>query len=57
MTWGQEDFFPDNPDLADILGDTDLDFENLYFLDFCWIPDFQISGLPDSWIPRFKAVI
>ena len=26
--WGQEDFFPTNPDLADILGDTDFDFEN-----------------------------
>ena len=32
--WGQEDLFPTNPDLADILGRTDLDFENLYFLDF-----------------------
>ena len=32
--WGQEDFFPTNPDLADILGDTDFDFENFYFLDF-----------------------
>ena len=27
-------FFPTNPDLADILGDTDFDFENFYFLDF-----------------------
>ena len=26
--WGQEDFFPTNPDLADILGRTDSDFEN-----------------------------
>ena len=32
--WGQEDFFPTNPDLADILGRTDFDFENFYFLDF-----------------------
>ena len=32
--WGQEDFFPTNPDLADILGRTDLDSENFYFLDF-----------------------
>ena len=31
---GQEDFFPTNPDLADILGRTDFDFENFYFLDF-----------------------
>ena len=32
--WGQEDFFLANPDLADILGRTDFDFENFYFLDF-----------------------
>ena len=32
--WGQEDFSPTNPDLADILGRTDFDFENFYFLDF-----------------------
>ena len=32
--WGWEGLFPANPDLADILGDTDFDFENLYFLDF-----------------------
>ena len=31
--WGREDFFLTNPDLADILGDTDFDFENFYFLD------------------------
>ena len=35
-------FFCTNADLADILGDTDFDFENLYFL------DFQIPGFPDS---------
>ena len=29
--WGLELFFPTNPDLADILGDMDFDFENLYF--------------------------
>ena len=32
--WGQEDFFPTDPDLADILDDTDFDFENFYFLIF-----------------------
>ena len=32
--WGQEDFFPTNPDLADILGRTDFDFEIFFFLDF-----------------------
>ena len=25
--WGREGFFPANPDLADILGDTDFDFQ------------------------------
>ena len=32
--WAQEYFFPTNPDLADIFGRTDFDFENFYFLDF-----------------------
>ena len=41
--WGQEDFFPTNPDLADILGGTDLDFENFYFFVFF---GSQISGFP-----------
>ena len=40
--WGQEDFFPTNPDLADILGDTDFDFGNFDFWDFF---GSQISGL------------
>ena len=31
---GPGGFFPTNPDLADILGRTDFDFENLFFLDF-----------------------
>ena len=26
--WGREVLFPANPDLADILGDTDFDFDN-----------------------------
>ena len=48
--WGQEDFFPTNPDLADILGRTDLDFENFYFFD-CLDPkflDFQVPRFPKS---------
>ena len=32
--WGQEDFVPTNPDLADILGRTDFDFEKFYFFHF-----------------------
>ena len=36
MKWGQGDFAPTNQDLADILGDTDFDFENLYFLDILY---------------------
>ena len=51
MKWGQEDFFPTNPDLADILGDTDFDFEIVYILDFVWIPNFQISRFQ---IPNFQ---
>ena len=50
MKWGQDDFVPTNPDLADILGDADFDFENLYVSDFLdpRFLDFQIPGFPDS---------
>ena len=51
--WGQEDFFcPTNPDLADILGRPDFDFE--IFLFWGWgdfwdpkFPDFQVPIFPD----------
>ena len=46
--WGQEDFFPTNPDLADILGRTDLDFENKHVFYF----GSQISGFPGSQISK-----
>ena len=56
--WGQKDFFPTNPYLADISGRTDLDFEIFDFLDFlepifldCQVPrsqNSQISGFPGS---------
>ena len=53
---GPGGFFPTNPDLADILGDTDFDFENFHFLDFLdpkfpdfQVPDFQKSGLGPAW--------
>ena len=32
--WGREGLFPANPDLADNLGRTDLDFAFFHFLDF-----------------------
>ena len=43
MAWdgpqmGPGGFFPPNPDPADILGRTDLDFENCCFFRFVWIP-------------------
>ena len=60
--WGKEDFFLANPDLADILGRTDFDFENFYFLDFLdlkfpdfWVPDFQISSLGPGLGPDAAA--
>ena len=40
---GPGGFFPTNPDLADILGRTDFDFENFYFFDFLG------SGLDLAW--------
>ena len=58
--WGREFFSsPANPDLADILGNMDFDFENLYFLFFLdpKFPDFQtgawaglgLAGLGLGW--------
>ena len=47
--WGREVIFPANPDLADILGDMDSDFENSHFPYFF---GFQISGFPGSQISR-----
>ena len=52
--WGQEDFFPTNPDLADILGRTDLNFEIFCFFDFL-DPKFLDSRSPDFQIPRNLA--
>ena len=55
-----KDFFPTTPDLVDMLGRMDLDFENFvffYFLDrSIWIsrsPDLQISGFPGPQIYKF----
>ena len=53
---GPGGFFPTNPDLANILGRTDLDFENLHFLDFLtpnfWISGPQIYTFLDFQVPR-----
>ena len=48
--WGQDNFFSTNPDLADILGRMDLNFENFYFFDFLdpKFPDFQVPRFPDA---------
>ena len=47
-------FVPTNPDLADILGRTDLDFENFYLLDLLdpIFLDFQVPRSPNSQISR-----
>ena len=58
--WGQE-VFPTNPDLADILGGTDLDFEITYY--FFYFVGFQIytfpgpqkSGLGQAWAGLGRA--
>ena len=43
-------FVPTNPDLADILGRTDLNFENFYFFDFLdpRFPDAAASAAADG---------
>ena len=52
--WGQEDFFPTNPDLADILGRTDLEFENFHFFHFMDpnFLDFQVPRFPKFGLGR-----
>ena len=54
--WGRELFFPTNPDLANILGDTDFDFENIYFWDFFSIPNFPDVPIPGSGLMHFVAI-
>ena len=51
----QEFVFPTIPDLANILGRTDFDFENLYVLGFFWIPKFWISRFQNSWISKIPT--
>ena len=48
--WGQEDFFPTNPDLADILGRTDLNFEMFYVFYFLDPKFLDFPGAPISTI-------
>ena len=47
-------FVPTNPDLADIFGRTDFNFENCYVFDFLdpKFLDFQVLRSPDSQISR-----
>ena len=47
-----ESLFPTNPNIADILGRTNFDFENSHF---CFLdpefPDFQVARFPDwAWL-------
>ena len=57
LKWPQMEpggFFPTNPDLANILGRTDFDFEHFHFFFIFWIPNsrisrFQISKFPEIW--------
>ena len=56
MAWdgpkcGREGLFPANPDLANILGDMDLDFENFNFLDSKFL-EFQVPRFPKSGLGR-----
>ena len=60
---GPGGFFPTNPDLADILGRTDFDFDNFYFFDFLGSqrgpgPDFKtqiLKNLARLSAPRIPA--
>ena len=51
-------FFPTNPDLANILGRTDLDSEHFHFLDLLdpKFLDFQVPRFPKSGLGRAWAL-
>ena len=49
-------FFPTNPDLADILGNTDFDFENLYLFLIFLVPKFPDFQVPDFQISKNLAL-
>ena len=44
MKKGQEDFCSTDPDLANVLGDMDLDLDNCY-IELLGNPNFQIKSL------------
>ena len=52
--YGREDFFPTNPDLANILGRTDFNVETFYVFDFLdpKFLDFQVPKSQNFWISR-----
>ena len=55
---GSGGFFPTNPDLANILGDMDSDFENFHFVD-CLdskFLDFQVPRFPKSGLGQPRAL-
>ena len=52
--WGRDVIFLANPDLADILGNTDFDFENFIFL-ILLDPKFPDVQVPDLQISRNLA--
>ena len=54
MKWGRRIFVPTKPDLADILGRTDLDFESFHVIDFLdpKFLDFQVPRFPKSGLGR-----
>ena len=53
--WDPRRFFLPNPDLADILSRTDLNFEIFYFFLIFWTPHFWISRSPDLQISGFPS--
>ena len=53
---GKMDFFPTDPDLAEILGDTDLNFEDFYVRDDFSGQDFLFSRFPEI-LSNFPKII
>ena len=53
---GPVGFFPTNPNLADMLGDTDFDFEKFYLFGIVGVPNFPDFQIPGPDLIHFVAI-
>ena len=55
--WGQEDFFPTNPDLADILGRTDVNSDYFIFVFIFSGPSKKIAQMAPNGARRIFSLL